>query len=230
MRESGGLRELLTEGGATGAGLRPPGRRRGAGPQPLHDAAADDARLRERLRLRPRARPAPGAGGRARGRRAGHRGDRRRRPAPSAVRAGRTPPRAHGRAALDARADRALQPARAAGHRGAAGARTRPGCRSAFRSPPGATATTSRSRSRSQLERAFGGWVPPANAADRPGEVTGAVRASVGRRAPPWPLLDGELAFHALVAVAVDRAVDLVGTGLEIDAEDAVVDRAGGRR
>ena len=27
-----------------------------------------------------------------------------------------------------------------------------------------------------ELERAFGGWVPPADAADHPGEVTGAVR------------------------------------------------------
>ena len=49
-----------------------------------------------------------------------------------------------------------------------------------------------------ELERAFGGWVPPA------------------RRAPD-PLLDRDLPVHALSLVVADRAVDLVAAGLQVD-------------
>ena len=143
------------------ARLRAPGRRRGPRPQPLHDAAADDARLGEPRRLHARAARAPRARRRARARRAGRRGDRRRRPAAPAVLARRPAPRAHGRAAVDARADGALQPARPAGRPRCRSGSTRAACRSASRSPPARDRDHVSIAVAVELERGFGGWVPP---------------------------------------------------------------------
>ena len=94
MRESGGLRELLTEGGAAIPGFGRLVADAVRGRSPVHDAAADDPRLREPRGPHARAPPAPGSRRRARADRAGHGGDRRRRAAASAVRAGRAAPSA----------------------------------------------------------------------------------------------------------------------------------------
>ena len=150
MRESGGLRELLTEGGAELPGF---GRLLAdaiRGPQPLHDAAADDPRLREprRLHARSASQRRALAAEQELAEQVG-RGDRRRRAPAPAVLARRPAPRAHRRAAVDDRADGALQPARAAGHRGAAGARTTHGA--AARRPG-----RGRARPRPRLDRGRG--------------------------------------------------------------------------
>ena len=120
MRESGGLRELLTEGGAElpGFGRLVADAVRGRSPYttPLLMTLASEnlsAYMPERFERR-------AAAAEKRARRAGRRGDRRRRPAAPAVLARRAPSRPHGRAPLGARPDGALQPAADAGDRGAA--------------------------------------------------------------------------------------------------------------
>ncbi len=149
MRESGGLRELLTEGGAElpGFGRLLADAIRGRSPYttPLLMTLASEnlaAHMPERLQ-------STSARRRAGARRAGRRGDRRRRAPAPAVLPRRPAARAHGRAAVDDRADGAVQPARPAGHRGAAGAERG---RRAARRPGGG-----RARPRPRLDRGRGG-------------------------------------------------------------------------
>ena len=195
-------------------GLRPPGRRRGPRPQPLHDAAADDARLREPRALSAGAARAPRPRRRARARRAGR--PRRSATASCCTRRSRASRRRHGRTVGR---PWMLAPTALFNLLGLPVTEVPLGPQRR-RLPLGVQVAAGRDRDHVaiaaalELERAFGGWVPPPRA-DSPWGDGGRAEAEPA----PEPLLDGELALHALVAVAVDVAVDLVGAGLEVDGQ-----------
>ena len=198
MRESGALREILDRGTAPRC---PPLRRLLADavrrPQPLHDAAPDDARDRERSPIacptRCNARPSRSSA-RSPSRSSEAIGDGVLLHPPFA----RVAPRhglTVGRPWMLGQQAR-LQPRSASRRPRSPRAQRARACRSGSRLPPAATATMSRSRSRS----------------------SSSARSAAGSRLRLRPeLLDGQLAVHALLLVVADGAVDLVGAGLEVD-------------